>query len=787
MTDPERVEQATRSFLGDHPDHKETLEALLQHEDEHGSWEFDDAPVDSGTFGELVSRPFVQETDDGNYRFTDHDAVETALADDASNQDTAQTTDFDVDITLPTVDRRVLAGLLGALALVVAARSLFFRSLFRDGRIISPANDPYFYRYWQSQLLAESGGAFDFGMAATIGELTRIRPLTHALNWWFADLFGAPDLVAAFTPIVASILLALLVYGLTHTLTADHRIALTSVVLLALTPVHVVYTQLGFLEHRPYQYLWIGLMAYSLGWLAVDVLDRHRADAVEPALAHARDPRAWAVAGLLTISVAALSHTWGGSPLSFVPVAIYLGFRVVADCREEIDPLFANAPALAGISVGSLLALVAHLRWGWHESIAVTIPVGVALGGIAVAVLAHLWLRADLPAAGLLGAEGAVGVVATVLFWQLRPEDVARLQERSDAFFNRETATETASLFNPEQAFIFGPLTQIGLGFYFALVPLALVTYYVARNYEPGWLAAVSFTWFYLVIAAVQVRFAAQFSILCAAFGAVGLVYLLSAVDLARPVSLFDRDGPEGPALELPETTSIGAYLVGAIALVLLLNLIFVPSLLAQTQYSEGQVAAMETIDEHATEHDEAFPENFVLSQWGDNRMYNYFVSGESQGYSYARSNFEEFISATDPDEQFKQFNNRVGYVVLTDVDAPRKSTQTKLYEEFGAGNDSVAHYQLIYSNEDVRAFSLVAGAVIQTQNEPGANVTARTSVETAGEQFEYERTAMANDDGTAIIRVAYPGEYEIGGEAVTVNETEVYDGATVSVTGSDG
>ncbi|MXR50449.1 MFS transporter [Halovenus sp. WSH3] len=782
MTDSERVEGATRSFLDDHPEHEDTLETLLAHQKEHGSWEFDDAPIDSGAFGELVSRPFVEEADD-DYRFADRHAVERALAgDDADAETTASTElDLDLDIAFPAPDRRALAGLLAVLAVVVAARSLFFGSVFRDGLIVSPANDPYFYRYWQSRLLAESSGAFDAGMTTTVGELTRIRPLTHALNWWFADLFGAPALVAAVTPIVASLLLALCLYGLTRRLTADRRIALAAVLLLALTPVHVVYTQLGFLEHRPYQYLWIGLQAYTLGWLAVDVLDRHSEGADDPGLAHAREPRSWAVAGLLAVAVAALAHTWGGSPLSFVPIAVYVGFRVVADHREGIDPLFANAPALAGIAVGSLLAFGIHRRCGWHEAIAATIPLGVAAGAVGVAVLAHLWLRADLPTAGLLGAEGVFAVVAAFLFRRLRPDDVARLQERSDAFFNRETATETASLFNPEQAFIFTPVGQIGLGFYLALPVLAVATYYVARNYEPGWLAAVCFAYFYLVIAAVQVRFAAQFGIFCALFGAVGLVYLLSAVDLARPVSPFDRERPAGPTLELPDTPTVGAYLAGAVVLVLLLNLIFVPSLLAQTRYSEEKIEAVQSIDDRSERLNQSYPNNFVLSEWGENRMYNYFVNGESSGYGYARNVYERFISDTNPDAYFNQFNNRVGYIALTDIDAPEQTVQSKLFEDFGAGNDSTAHYQLIYSGESVRAFAVVDGAVIQTQAEPGTNVTARTTVDAAGERLDYKRTATADDSGTARIRVAYPGEYDLGNTTVSVPASAVRRGATVS------
>ena len=784
MTDTERVEDATRSFLDEHPDHEEAIEALLEHERTAGAWEFDDAPLDSGQFGELVSRSFVEGTDDGAYRFADRETVAGVLHGTVDAGDTeADGPDISLDLSVPAVDRRATGALLAALLVVVAARSLFYGAVFRSGYIVSPANDPYFYRYWQARLLDASSGAADLGTFATVGELTRIRPLTHALNWWFADLLGgegAAPMVAALQPIVATLVLAVALYALALALTADHRIAVGTVLLLALTPVHVVYTALGFLEHRPYQYLWLGTMAASLGWLAVDLTRRHRAGEANPALAHARAPRAWAVAGLLAVSVAAMAHTWGGSPLSFVPVAGYLGFRVVADCRERIDPFVANVPAIAGIGVGSLLALAAHLRWDWHEPIAVTIPVVVAVGAVAVAVLGTLWYRLGLRPAGLLAVEGVVAVVGTALFRRLRPEDVARLQERSDALFNRETAIETASLFATDQAIIFGPLSQIGLGFYLALVPLGFATYYVAREYDPAWLVTVSFAWFWLVLAAIQVRFAAQFSILCALFGSVGLVYLLGAVDLARPPNPFERTPPDGPSLGLPANRTVAAYLVGAVVVVFLINLIFVPSLLAQTQYSGEQVEAVTAIDDHAEELNRSYPANYVLSEWGDARMYNYFVNGESQGYGYARANYDSFITDNNPDGYYGQFSGRVGYVVLTELDAPAGTVQAELFEDFGAGNDSEAHYQLLYAGEEVRAFAVVPGAQIRIEGAAGENVTVRTDVAAAGESFEYERTATANGNGVATVRVAYPGEYDLGGGTVAVNETAVHEGSTV-------
>jgi dolichyl-diphosphooligosaccharide--protein glycosyltransferase len=256
-------------------------------------------------------------------------------------------------------------------------------------------------------------------------------------------------------------------------------------------------------------------------------------------------------------------------------------------------------------------------------------------------------------------------------------------------------------------------------------------------------------------------------------------------MDLARPPNPFERTPLEGPSLGIPANRTVAAYLVGAVAVALLINLIFVPSLLAQTQYSGEQVEAMTAVDDHAEELNRSYPGNYVLSEWGDVRMYNYFVNGESQSYGYALSNYESFISDSGPDGYYGQFSGRVGYVVLTELDAPAGTVQAELFDDLGAGNDSVAHYQLLYAGEEVRAFAVVPGAQIRVEREAGENVTARADIEAAGESFEYQRTATANGNGVATVRVAYPGEYDLGGETVTVNETAVYEGATVTGEGS--
>ncbi|MFC7058367.1 hypothetical protein [Halovenus salina] len=249
---PERVKEATRSFLSEYPDLENSVEALLEQQHQTGSWTFADAPLDSGQFGELVSREFVEQTEDGEYRFVDSVVIETTLSRDTTATSTTTADATSVDLSIPTIDLGAIGTLVGSLVVIVAVRLMYFESVFRGEYVVSPANDPYFYRYWQERLLEQSTGLTDFGMLGTVGDLTRRRPLTHAFNWWFTELLGgtpdAASMVAAWLPIVASVFLAIVLYSLVVTLSMDHRIAVATLLFLALTPVHTIYTALGSLN-----------------------------------------------------------------------------------------------------------------------------------------------------------------------------------------------------------------------------------------------------------------------------------------------------------------------------------------------------------------------------------------------------------------------------------------------------------------------------------------------------------------------------------------------------------
>ncbi|OYR67197.1 hypothetical protein [Halorubrum ezzemoulense] len=836
MPSPEETTAAAREFLADHPEVEDALAALVERDARDEPWTFDDIDLDSGRFGELVARDLAREVDDG-YRLRNPDAIRAAI--DAGPADAGDATDAGLTATAPTdagsgastgesahdaapsrfstavdVDGLTLLGLVGALLAVAGARLVAAPAVFREGFVVSPSNDTYFFRYWQERLVARADGALDLWLFADMGGAASTRPLAHATNWWVTALLGGADAapaVAAWLPVVASVCLGYLVYRTARLLTGDVRVALAAVLFYGLAPVNVVYTSVGFLDHQAHQYLWLGLLVATLTALGTDIARRTTStDARTAARAHARDARMWAIALALAVAVAASAHAWGGSPLTFVPVAAVVRLRVALDVRRDRSPTFANAPLLGGLAVGAGLALAAHLALGWHESIAAVTPALVAGGALVVVGLGELWRRVSLPPLALVAAEAVVVVGGLVAYARLRPDDIDRLQTRADDLFFREGISETASLFSPDFAVVFGPLLQLGLGFYFAIAVLAVATWAVARRDEPGWLVVVCFAWYYTLLATIQARFAGQLAIMIAPLAGIGLVYLLAAIDIARPVAVVGRPGESGSrsprarredaaaeeetitSLELPDGTRVRGYLVTAILVVLLFNLLLAPSLVGQTTHDRAQFDAALTIDAHAEEVDREYPRNFVLSQWGDNRMYNYFVSGESQGYGYARSNHDQFLASLDPDDWYDQFQDRVGYIVTTEREnAPAtNTTYAALHDGMGIGandTDPTGHYQLLASDDGVRTFAVVPGATIQVSEPSGEEVTATTTVTVGdgsdGNSYEYARSATAAD-GTATIRVAYPGEYSVGNGTVTVTNADVLAGNQTTISG---
>jgi len=113
---------------------------------------------------------------------------------------------------------------------------------------------------------------------------------------------------------------------------------------------------------------------------------------------------------------------------------------------------------------------------------------------------------------------------------------------------------------------------------------------------------------------------------------------------------------------------------------------------------------------------------------------------------------------------------------------------QIRLHEYNGGtvgGTPGVGHYRAIYISDDdsVKAFAVVPGALLVGEASPAQDLAISTTVSVTGSEFEYSRTIRTDGNGRYRVRVAYPGEYTIGGETIQVSGQAVQSGQQVNVT----
>jgi len=143
------VEKATESFLAEYPERQEAIRTLLTVDADHPTWEFADVDIDTGVFGEVVSRGIVEQHD-GGYRLTDRDATARALSaeslssssasatPDQSGLPVSMVTDWLSSMQIPsTWTYRKGSELLLAILVVIAFRVVTLPLVFQRGYVVS--------------------------------------------------------------------------------------------------------------------------------------------------------------------------------------------------------------------------------------------------------------------------------------------------------------------------------------------------------------------------------------------------------------------------------------------------------------------------------------------------------------------------------------------------------------------------------------------------------------------------------------------------------------------------
>jgi len=810
MTDAREV----RALLDDRPNLEPALESLLETDANHETWTFDDAGVDSGSFGALVDEGVVEKVD-GEYRLADPDAVERGLAGEVESGDGSGTS---LSLSLPEfdIDPRVAAALTGALALVFVFRVLAFDAIFRSGRVVLSSNDPYFYLYWTEELSRQSNGVLDLS-ALTAGSfgLLKSEPLLVAVLWVATELVGGIEqapLVLAWYPVVAGVATGVFTYLFATGLTDDERVGIASVVMLAVLPVLAFRSGIGFADHHAFDYVWLAMTAAAAVRLA-------RTPATRSSV---RSQRTLGWALVMGVGIAGQVLAWEAGPLLLFPLGLYAPLAALVSLERGDSTALALAPVAAGAAVAGLLTAAIHLLLGWQTDVVAFSPLLLAGGVVGVAGIGEAVRRAPtLPVSevrALAALEAAGFVTGLGLLVVVLPAYGDRLFSQLGRIGTRSEIVEGQSLFSTQT---FGWLFLFGLLLFLAIPYMGLALVRAAgadqATERRGWLLGGSYAWLFLVLTLFQIRFAGEFSTFVAAFAGFGFVHIAERVDLARPPVPFrdatavrsDGGGQESP-IGIPSAR-------GALSLVFLFLLISGLSI-AQAPVKANQVPIDEHkfetavwIDGYAAENDIEYPENYVFSPWSRNRMYNYFVNGESRSYGFAFSDYETFLRSTDPDIWYERLRerNRDGFIVFNRQEAEDATLQTRLTRGLGGrynGFDGSGHYRALYVTDRHQVHQVVPGGNLtgEVENETGpvSNATVRlsTTVSVSGQEAEatYIRQARTDDDGRYQLRVAYPGEYEVSVRksnttaTVTVPEAAIENGervdaGTLDTAGSSG
>jgi dolichyl-diphosphooligosaccharide--protein glycosyltransferase len=766
------VQEATASLLADKPDIEESLRELLEI-DADGPWTFADAPLDSGAFGEIVARGLVEETDEG-YRITDRAAVRAALdGEAASDTDDEAASDTDSEAagdtlrrTIPSFDRRTVLALVLVLGVLVLIRVGFSAgSVFRGDDIVLFRNDAYFYWRQVEALRLSELGLTDFGsVPSTVAEGD---VLFVVVLWWLVGLTGVETaVVLAWYPVVAGVLGALLLYLVAVRLTADRRVAVASVLLVAFVPIHASRTALGFADHDAFDLLWLLLVVFAL---VVFARARVEDDADDPQ---------WLATVALGVGVAAQAMAWRGGPILLAPVGVYVALLVLADVRADRPPLRSSAGLLAGLALGGLGTVGVHLVWGWLPLFRAVTPLLLFLGAAGVVALAELAHRRDWPVRRVALVEGTLGVLALAALLVIPP-----LADALTGFVSYFQVTggrnisETLSMFSAQNGSVIGPVFRFGLLFFLAVPYLAWITFRVYRNGDSGWLVVVVYSWYFLAFATLQQRFAIALSPFVALVGSLGFVHLAYWIDLARPVDVFGLDTHRW--IEIPDRNAV-VLVVVLFLLVGSLSFVQVPADITNITIDDTTYETGRWLDEYTDEQGLSHPEDTVLTRWDQVRFYNYFSTSLWEPWRYSR-NYSTFLASDDPDRWADRLQGTTGFVVLlSPAEDPTAGTmEAALARPLGDGSDlTTSRYRLVHlrPDADIAVYRVVPGYQITGTGPENATLTVRANVTVGDRTFPYRQPVSTNATGQYAVTVPYPDRYRIGEDTVECGDETATD-----------
>jgi len=325
------------------------------------------------------------------------------------------------------------------------------------------------------------------------------------------------------------------------------------------------------------------------------------------------------------------------------------------------------------------------------------------------------------------------------------------------------------------------------------------MTWRVTTSHRPGWLLLVLYSWHFFVLALLQVRFTGPLAPFIAIFAGLGFVHIGSWVELwDRPLLMRESDATSGWPDESTSKDSFQLPDWRTVAQIAALFLLIAGFGVVQSAVKMDQIAVDDDIyetatwiDGYATEQGLTYPDTYVFSPWPTNRVYNYFVSSESQSYYLAKSAYAGSMRHSDGSRLYRALAsvNRTGFVVIPRrfENATEEMLVTRLYEHYGSRHgefQGAGHYRLVYVSDSgpTKVFRLVKGARIAGNVGPNTTVSISTQVTVDDVAFTYRRQPEIEPDGEFYVNVPYPGTYQVNNRTVTVSEEDISEGRTIRI-----
>ncbi len=803
------VYEETREILEEKSGLKSSIEEIYKIDRDKETWTFHDISVDSGVFGELVSRGIIEKKG-GRYRLKDRKAVKSAIKKEKkpekkehsrekyfSNNIFTRLKDFIGKISNKYYIYFLF--LFGGFS-VLFFRGYMYKKIFRGGDIVLSGNDPYFYRYLVENNVLENnliGVFYNLPRSVENGE-----PLMVSTLSLFSEVLGGTPkdtgMILAIYPVISALITAIIIYFVTLKTSNDRLIATSSLFIFSVLPTHTLRTSLGFADHHGFDYLWLSITLLGLVLLS-EKRYREKHD-----LKKDLGLKEFVYISILGVGVSGQTLAWEGGPLLLGVVFVYIFFRGILDLYLGVSPLFSNIPILTGLLVGGIISSIFHIGIGWQKGVVGFFPLILLVLGVSIVGLTEISYRYGFSIVKTVGFVVSVFVFYALVFLFFIPEYIGVFQRNLDVLFGLSGSLiyETRPLFSPRDVFL--PIKLIGL---FGVISIIYMCYFLIKSFKkqnPRLLCVCIFGLYFLFLSLIQNRFAGQLSLIIPIVMSIGLIDIGQKLKIIKQKPLF-RDSKskkkEGPNKSNLEGNSFSGFfdvldLRSSFLLVVLFlvlgstNIGYTYVLADDSVIPQNQHSTAKWMESYSERQGWSYPQNYVFSDWDKNRHYNYFVNGQSRSYGFAQNNYNDFIVSSSPKKWYNRLKDRVGFIVMDPFRVKNNYPETmysRLQQNLGSNNGEtpgVGNYRILYINKGIRVFSLVPGVKINGTENSNTSfyVYTNVSIENVDQKFLYKRKVKTDKKGRYTIQLAHPGIYKIGNKTFEVTEKQILNGEKINI-----